>query len=130
MLSPQSEPSDGASQKTQSSALRQVQIRNLQRELLRIEISAITKHNDRKLIVREALNDRAKANGFSVVPHALVIVVGIEKPAEAVSCGSPIRMVGLSLWRMDRGQSRLDLGVTVQRVVGQSSDPLLQIRQR
>src|SRR5258708_39594537 len=130
MLSPQSEPSDGAAQKTQSSALRQVQIRNLQRELLRIEISAIRKHNDRKLIVREALNDRAKANGFSVVPHARVIVVGIEKPAEAVGSGSPIRMVRLTLGRIDRGQSRLDLGFTEQSVVAQSSVPLLQILER
>src|SRR5258708_36992209 len=130
MLSPQSEPSDGASQKTQSSALRQVQIRNLQRELLRIEISAITKHNDRKLIVREALNDRAKANGFSVVPHALVIVVGIEKPAEAVGSGSPIRMVGLTLGRIDRAQSWLHLGFTEQIVVAQSTVPLLQILER
>jgi hypothetical protein len=48
-------------------------------------------------------------------------VVGIEKPAEAVGCGSPIRMVGLALWRMDRGQSRLDLGFAEQSVVAQSS---------
>src|ERR1700730_9265424 len=98
--------------------------------MLRIEISAITKHNDRKLIVREALNDRAKANGFSVVPHALVIVVRIEKPAEAGGSGSPIRMVGLTMWRVDRGQSWLHLVFTEQSVVAQSTVPPLQILER
>src|SRR4029077_11231841 len=66
----------------------------------------------------------------SYLPHALVIVVGIEKPAEAVGSGSPVRMVGLTLWRIDRGQSGLHLGFTEQRVVAQSPVPLLQILER
>jgi len=50
-----------------------------------IKVRAIGEDNHRQLIVWKTLDGGAKADGFAIVPHAFVALIGIEEPAEAVA---------------------------------------------
>ena len=66
------------------------QICNFQREILRNNLSAITKNNDGQIVIGKALNCGAKSDGFAVVPHPAVAFIRIEKPSKAVRGGLTI----------------------------------------
>ncbi len=53
------------------------QICNFQREILRNNLSAITKNNDGQIVIGKALNCGAKSDCFAIVPHAAVAFIRI-----------------------------------------------------
>src|SRR5438105_14896943 len=55
----------------------EIQIGGFQRQLFRIDVGAIGQHDDRQVIASEALDGRAEAHGFAVMPHALVALIRI-----------------------------------------------------
>ena len=69
----------------------QIQVGHLQRERFGIDVGAVGQHDDRQVVVGEALDGGAEADGAAVVRHALVALVGIEEPSEAVAQRGSVR---------------------------------------
>src|ERR1051326_1442033 len=63
----------------------EIQVCDFQGQFFGIDIGAIGQYDDRQVIVYEALDGRAEADGFAVVPHPFVTPVRIQEPAKAVT---------------------------------------------
>src|SRR4051812_16741250 len=67
-----------------STRLIEEKIGNLQRKIRRHQVVAIAEHDDGKAVVRKVLDGGAESHSFTVVPHATMFVIWIQKPAKTV----------------------------------------------
>src|SRR5215467_3834106 len=71
-----------------------------------------------------------EADRFTIMPHALAVLVTVEKPSEAISGGRAIRFRNLAFWDLHRRQCRLHFALAEQRVQPKRSVPFCQIFKR
>src|ERR1700675_2471123 len=100
----------------------QIEIRNLQGGVDRVEVGSIAENNHGQVIRRKALDGSAKANRLTIVPHPLAPLVGLEKPTKAVADGMAILLCRPAGW-LHRRQGGLHFFLAQQGMVLQSVIP-------
>ena len=72
-----------------------VEIGDLEGQGFGVEVGAVTENDDGEAVGGEAQDVGVEADGVAVVPHAVVIAVGVEEPAEAVGDRRAFGTVGV-----------------------------------
>src|ERR1700682_5261927 len=73
----------------------QIKIGDFGSERFGIEIRPVAKHDYSEAVGGKALDVGVETNGVAVVPHAVVIAIGVEEPAEAVGDRGAFGAVGV-----------------------------------
>src|SRR6266852_1529600 len=79
-----------------ASVCREIQVGDFGGEGFGVEVGAIAEGDYGDAVGEEALDVGVEADGVAVVPHAGVIAMGVEKPAETVGDRGAFRAVGVS----------------------------------
>src|SRR5258708_4143287 len=101
----------------------QIKIRDLQGERLGINVGAVGEHDDSQVVVGKALDVGAETYRLSIVRHALVTSIGIEKPSESVAQGLSLGSFGRTIGRTHGSQGGLHFRFARQRRVAKGAGP-------
>src|SRR3981081_4326724 len=113
-----------------STTRREENIGNFQGKISRHHIVAVAEDDDGGFLLYEMLDGGAETHGLAVVPHAGMIAIWIQKPAEAVRRRLAVRFLYAAIRHFDRSDRRLHLGLTQQSMVRERLVPLGQIVER